>query len=974
MAWTPVLFPPLSGFLLEDQGATVDVPSVSVSTTLHQPTTTATVSLGVPWIAPTAPFYQPTLNTTANIQSPTLSNISSTQQPALTVGPVTTAPATLNVAFNLFSPTIQQGDFVLTVPMLDVEISPSQPIAVASNNIETPIFSPSTSTHEPTAEQFNKISSPLLPTGIAYYQPSLTTGSVQIAAEALDSTPNTYAPAVNHALPLNVIPAFPTAHPPTFLTSAEVSVPSLGTGTVIYTPTGISAGTQGWYLGFIPLTGEYEDLPFGTLVPSRIDPITQVHEPTTYLVKQTVDLVHLSTIGNVHEPIVGESLSLFVPTIGAAPLVHTPTSSSDNPPTPPPVGDYAHTVYVTQGTVTVNIQADTAYLPEPGWDGTMNGGGANAAFIGTANHTLIKGFTTTGYSPPANNGVIHITAGNDIAIEDVEIRHNDEVGVWSRAEQTTIRDCYIHHQDRLGLSVGNYGSSNPNGHLVENTEIAYCNWLGNNSWNNDAGGAKFWETTNLTVRNVHSHHHRGPGLWAEKDNTGWTVEDCTVEYCQDAPGIFQETGYTHIIRRNTIRNCGSATPSWLWDAGIQIATSRNGQIHNNLIENCGNGISLSQQNRGTGLFGEWRLRNIDVYDNTVNNSNNTGAVQNDGDNSVFNASELDFWDNTYDSSHRFAWNNGWMDANDWRTYHPNDAIGGGISGGGQPGWPDAFMSYQRQTTPIVLNGESNVTIEYLSFENFYRSTGRPITLYNCDNITIRRIDTRGCTMGLVYAVNCTNLTIEYCRVENVAKEFIGQTLDWASADAQIPGFFKNENDCNVYQLNGCNGFTIRHIKGRYGNVEDAYSHFASSNGTVEYLEWEGAISTNQPTSDGSSSTPWTSDSGTGAILGDGNGDNVSVSNSSFINCGQVGIAIAAGAFNNFNNCVVYHQNTSQPINTAAYIWNQYSYCNDNSMTNCDGHFEGHGGFWNGGNCGYIDLSGSNFSNSNLNIEDYRVTL
>lgn len=283
----------------------------------------------------------------------------------------------------------------------------------------------------------------------------------------------------------------------------------------------------------------------------------------------------------------------------------------------------------------------------------------------------------------------------------------------------------------------------------------------------------------------------------------------------------------------------------------------------------------------------------------------------------------------------------------------------------EEGWPDPFMSYPL-SDPIDLDGASNVVIENLSFQDIYRPS-KPINLFNCSNITIRRIDTRRCTMGLVYAQNCSNIVIEHVRVENVAYEFIGQILnvDWG-----------NENDGNVYQFNDVDPFTISDIKARYGNTEDAFSHFASSNGTVDRVHWEGATNTGMPTSDGSPSVPWTSDSGTGMILGDADGSNITVSDCTFIQPGQVGMAIASGTDCTFDNCITIQDGNplAQPVNTAAYVWGQYATCSGHSVTNCRGYFTDGGGFWDGGNCGAIDLTGTDLEDTSLDIEDYRVVL
>jgi hypothetical protein len=281
------------------------------------------------------------------------------------------------------------------------------------------------------------------------------------------------------------------------------------------------------------------------------------------------------------------------------------------------------------------------------------------------------------------------------------------------------------------------------------------------------------------------------------------------------------------------------------------------------------------------------------------------------------------------------------------------------------------MDYPAQATPIHLDGVDGRTIENLSFEGFTRDKGRPITLYNCKNITIRNIDTRKCTIGLVYAYNCENLRIENVRCENIAWEFRNEILDRGKYTQ--PGYFRNENDCNVYQLNNCRSVYVRNVKARYGNIEDAFSHYKCYDCDVAGLHWEGANSEDRPTSDGSISVRWTSRSGTGSILGDGNGSRNVVADSIYVNPGQVGIAIAGGTDCTFDNCIVYGEEGGfKPLNVAAYVWGQYSQCARHAMTNCRTDFANNNEWWNGGNCGAVNLAGTDFGDSSLDIEDLRV--
>lgn len=315
-------------------------------------------------------------------------------------------------------------------------------------------------------------------------------------------------------------------------------------------------------------------------------------------------------------------------------------------------------------------------------------------------------------------------------------------------------------------------------------------------------------------------------------------------------------------------------------------------------------------------------------------------------------------------------------------------VGTGIGSFSPPAtgdWPDPFMSYT-PSGPIVLSGQSNVTIDYLSFDRTARrdlGQPRPISLNGCDNITIRRIDTRGCTMGLVYAVNSSNITVEYCRSENINEEYDHPGWSLPPSD---PNYYHNMNDMNFFQFNACNVINVRDCKVRYGNTEDVMSLFASSNATIERVQIEGATLGNEPTSDGAVAQRWRSNSGTGAISGDGGGStNNKYIDCTFLNVGQVGIAIAGGTYQYFENCVSYSERASNVSefhekagdeNQAAYIYNQYGPPAEYSfMRNCRTLFASTGyNFWTDGSLQPQDLTGSVFGDGSLNPEDYRVVL
>ena len=351
------------------------------------------------------------------------------------------------------------------------------------------------------------------------------------------------------------------------------------------------------------------------------------------------------------------------------------------PVTPPDTGTYTHLVEITDGD-TINVQSDTRYVLAPGVD-RMEGGGRQHAFKsdGWIEHVLIDGVEATGYDPPQQQGVIQLASngntisGRDVIMDGVNIHHNDEVGIKTRIDEVVLRNFVVSYQGRLGLSIGHGADPDAVGGLVEDGVIEWCNHERRYSPGNEAGGTKFWQSTRLVVRGVESHSHYGPGIWADKDNIGWEVYNNHVHDVWDgAAGIFQEIGGSCHIHDNLIERCLEGGPSWLYGAGIVIGHSPDGLIENNTIRDCGNGIGLLQQNRGSGAYGVHELRNNLIRNNVVEGScEGSGVVRADLDfGFVFDTNT--FAGNQYPDGHRFAWDNSWGGADWWRGYHPQDAI------------------------------------------------------------------------------------------------------------------------------------------------------------------------------------------------------------------------------------------------------------------------------------------------------------
>ncbi len=287
-------------------------------------------------------------------------------------------------------------------------------------------------------------------------------------------------------------------------------------------------------------------------------------------------------------------------------------------------------------------------------------------------NVTIAGLIVEKYANPAQHGAIH--AGGfengwpgerrttDWLIENNEVRLNHGAGIRT-GNRTIVRYNHVHHNGQTGVRADGHGS------IIEGNEISHNNTLlFNPEW--EAGGTKFWSTTDLVVRHNNVHHNTGPGLWADTDNRNTLYENNRV-VANSGPGIFHEVSYSAVIRYNHVERNGEATSAWLYGAGILVAHSSGVTVHNNTVARNHDGIAGVDQGRGSGAYGPWRLDRFYVYDNVVHQPRGrTGVGQDIGDKSIFQR-DIRFYRNTYyfDGNPRpFRWDDRELTPSQWRAY------------------------------------------------------------------------------------------------------------------------------------------------------------------------------------------------------------------------------------------------------------------------------------------------------------------
>ncbi|MCG8548174.1 MAG: right-handed parallel beta-helix repeat-containing protein [Alphaproteobacteria bacterium] len=268
------------------------------------------------------------------------------------------------------------------------------------------------------------------------------------------------------------------------------------------------------------------------------------------------------------------------------------------------------------------------------------------AFTGEADQVILKNLVIEKYASAAQQGAVDARRGTGWKVIDVTVRWNHGVGLFMSPKMQIIRGAVLHN-GQLGI-----GGRADNG-LVDGVEIAFNNYAGFSAgW--EAGGTKFVRTDNLIVRNTCVHNNDGPGLWTDIDNVNIVYENNKV-FKNAGDGIKHEISYKAVIRNNDVAGNGYGFDNWLWGSQILVQNSQDVEVYDNTVvvgPNGGNGISVVNQKRGSGILGPFIARNNRIEGNTIIHLGDRG---NSG--IVVDFEQKEFWknnSNTFDRNEYFG--------------------------------------------------------------------------------------------------------------------------------------------------------------------------------------------------------------------------------------------------------------------------------------------------------------------------------
>jgi parallel beta-helix repeat protein len=249
---------------------------------------------------------------------------------------------------------------------------------------------------------------------------------------------------------------------------------------------------------------------------------------------------------------------------------------------------------------------------------------------------------------------------------------------------------------------------------------------------------------------------------------------------------------------------------------------------------------------------------------------------------------------------------------------------------------------RQESGPIDISGQSNVVIENLHISN---PGGTCVTVTNGSNVTIRNSTIGPCGDDAVYLSDVANASVSGNYITDTNNGVLIHRSDSVRVDSNT---FINAGR-NFVQFDKVNG-SGSSISGNRGqnelggsNAEDLISVYWSNGTSSSPIRVVG----NHLRNGGPSG------SGSGIMLGDGNGTHQVVEDNVLVNPGQVGIGVASGNDIVVRNNKIYSEALSWS-NVGLYVWDQYGGCgsveiagNQVNWTAAGGYSNG---FFNGGGC------------------------
>ena len=295
---------------------------------------------------------------------------------------------------------------------------------------------------------------------------------------------------------------------------------------------------------------------------------------------------------------------------GRAKPTLTATQARTSPPTSPPSPGCIGPQLTSQS----QVQPNASYC----------GGQATSRIVLADGDTWVGG-EVTGVATGRQEGAVNCASNCTLVNMNVHDNPTAFAGIYmASGVQTNVSIIGGRVTGSGSLGIGGGDADGLTIHDVEidhNGATADCGFEG--------GGFKGGATHHLHFFNNYVHDNNCMGVWLDINSANNEIDHNRVINNGDG-GIFYEISQDASIHNNDVEGNGARACSWLWGAGIGIASSFNIQIYGNTLRGNCNGITGTQQNRPDSTPPAHLLENLSINGNSVAAPGKTGVAADNG--------------------------------------------------------------------------------------------------------------------------------------------------------------------------------------------------------------------------------------------------------------------------------------------------------------------------------------------------------
>ncbi|TDW23465.1 right-handed parallel beta-helix repeat-containing protein [Kribbella kalugense] len=300
---------------------------------------------------------------------------------------------------------------------------------------------------------------------------------------------------------------------------------------------------------------------------------------------------------------------------------------------------------VKAGTFYADYAADAIYLGSNPVGHAVEMSKTATAIESSATGVEVRGLTIEHFASAPQAGALVSGPAWKVFANDVSWNH--AVGVMLvKANNAKVDKNLIHHNGQLGLGQYSSAAAAVTGNVISSNNTDGF-WIAD--W--ESGGIKSTRSSGTVSGNVIK-ANKGVGMWADVADDGRVISGNQI-VDNAADGIRYEISRNGTISGNTVTGNGFGTGrgsgTSLWDGGgININTSSGIVIKGNRVSGNVNGVTIQSRTRGSGPWGTYLLRDVQVTGNTIEmtgGTQSTGMVQNAG--AAVPAGEVVFSGNKY---------------------------------------------------------------------------------------------------------------------------------------------------------------------------------------------------------------------------------------------------------------------------------------------------------------------------------------